>query len=86
MMPSRSAMNCAADAAGRFDHLAVIERLRQHARGHIRDARNPEHLHPHLAGDDGFGHRRHADRVGADRAQIPDLRRRLVARDRAAPT
>src|SRR6187200_1921909 len=45
-------------------HLGVIERLRQHSGGHVGDARDAEHVDTHVAGDDGFGHRRHADRVG----------------------
>ena len=35
---------------------------------------------PMCRADDRLGHRGHADRVGADRAQEPDLRGRLVAR------
>src|SRR2546430_3914799 len=41
-------------------------------------SRNAQDLHAHVARDDGFGHRGHADRVGTDRSQISDLRGRFV--------
>src|SRR5437870_3240016 len=68
----------AADSTRGLHHLGMIERLRQHACRHVRDARNAQDLHAHVARDDGFGHRGHADRVGADRSQISDLRGRFV--------
>ena len=69
MMPSSSAMNCAAHAARRLHHFVVIERLRQHAGGRVGDARDAEHLDAHVPRDDRLGHGRHADGIGADRPQ-----------------
>src|SRR5438105_8730077 len=36
------------DPPRRLHHVGVIERLRQDAGRHVRDARNPEHLDPHV--------------------------------------
>ena len=58
----------------------MIQRLRQHARRHVGDARDAEDLESHVTRDNRLGHRRHADRIGADRAKVPDLRRRLITR------
>ena len=80
MIPSSSAMNCPRTRARRLHHFGVIERLRQHAGRHVGDARDAEHLDPHVPRDDRFRHGRHADRVGADRPQIADLGGRFVAR------
>src|SRR5262245_61001626 len=38
----------AAHAARRFHHFVVMQRLWQHTRGHVRDARNAQHLEPHV--------------------------------------
>ena len=54
--------------------------LRQDARRHVGDAGNAQHLHAHVVGHDHFRHGGHAHHVGADGAQIADLRGRLVAR------
>src|SRR5579862_2079856 len=51
----------AAHARRRLDDFLFGERLRQNAGGHVRDARDAKHLDPHVASDDGFGRRRHAD-------------------------
>src|SRR5438034_6551014 len=40
-----------ADSARRFQHFRVIERLRQHPRRHVRDARNAEDLDAHVPGN-----------------------------------
>src|SRR5262245_12155467 len=58
----------AADAPRGLHDLLVDQRLRQHARRHVRDARDPQYLHAHVPRRNGFGHRRHADRIGAERA------------------
>ena len=78
MMPFSKETNFPRRARG-FEHLVVVQRLRQHAGRQIRDARDPEHFHAHVPRDDRFGHRGHPDGVGADRAQVADFRRRLVA-------
>ena len=70
----------AAHPSRRFHHLVVIERLRQHAGRHVRDARDAEHLDAHVARGNRLRHGGHADRVGADRPQIADFGGRLVAR------
>ena len=44
-------------------HFLMHQFLRQNAGGHIRDAGNRQHFHPHVIGDDGFGHRGHADQI-----------------------
>ena len=80
MMPSSRRMKSARDAPRGLHDLRVIERLRQHARSHVRDAGDAEHLQSHVTRDDRFGHGRHADGIGADRAKVPDFRRCLVAR------
>src|SRR5688500_15124125 len=63
-----------------FHDLVMDERLREHARRGIRDAGDTEDLHPHVPGDDGFGHGGHAYRVGADFPEVRDLGRRLITR------
>src|ERR671918_405558 len=45
-----------------FHHFVVMQRMRQHARGHVRDARDAQHFESHVARDNGFRYRRHADR------------------------
>src|SRR3990170_8934602 len=67
-------------ALGGLEHFLVTERLRPRARGHVRDAREPEHLEAHVASHDRFGHRGHAHNIGPDRPEVTDLGRRLVAR------
>src|SRR6185503_10603398 len=64
----------------RRHHLVVIERLRQHAGGHVRDARDPEHIHTHVTRRNRLRHGGHPDRIGADRSQIADFSRRFVTR------
>src|SRR3954465_4267519 len=60
----------AADPPRCLHDLVVIERLRQHAGGHVGDARDAEHAQAHVPRRDRFGHCRHADRIGADGAKI----------------
>src|SRR5579872_734571 len=55
-----------ANAARRLHHLGVIEGLGQYAGRHVGDARDAEHLEPHVTGSDRFGDGGHADRVGPD--------------------
>src|ERR1044071_9085730 len=55
-----------ADALRGVHDLGVIERLRQHAGRHVRDARDAEHLEAHMSRNDGFRYRRHAHGVRAD--------------------
>src|SRR2546425_4980863 len=62
-----------------FHDLGVIERLRQDARGHVRDARDAQYIDAHVPRDDRLGNRRHPYRVGADRSEKANLRRRFVA-------
>src|ERR1041385_5459598 len=69
-----------AHAARRLDHFLFGQRLRKHARGHVRDARDAKHVDAHMPRGDRFGDGGHADGVGAERAERADLRRRLVAR------
>src|SRR3954469_22984585 len=69
-----------AHEAGRLHHLGVIQRLRQHTRGHVGDARDPEHLETHVTGGNRFGYGRDPDRIGPDRTEDPDLRRRFINR------
>ncbi len=57
----------------------MIDLLRQNSRRHIGHARDAEHLHPHVVGHDHFGHGGHPHHVRADRAQITNLRRSLIA-------
>ena len=57
-----------------------FERLTGHPGGQVGDQGQPEHLGARLAGGDGLQHRRHADQIGAQRPQHPDLRRRLEMR------
>ena len=66
----------------RLQHLDVTERLTRHARGQVRDQRDAHHVGARRPGRDGFVHRRHAHQVGAERAEHPDLGRRLVVRSR----
>ena len=54
-------------------------RLGEHAGGHVGDAGQAKHFHAHLARHDRFGHRRHADGIGAENPERADLGRRLVA-------
>jgi inosine/guanosine/xanthosine phosphorylase family protein len=59
-----------ADVVARDRAIPVVhERLWQHACRHVRDARDPEHLHAHVAGGDRLGHGGHADRIRADCTQ-----------------
>ena len=41
----------------RLHHLVVMQRLRQHASRHVRDARDAEHLDAHVPRRNGFRHR-----------------------------
>src|SRR5687768_504576 len=72
----------AAYAACRLEDFFVVQGARQHACRHVRDARDSEHLEPHVAGGNRFRDGRHADHVGADAAEEPDFGRRFVARTR----
>src|SRR5689334_16421622 len=57
--------------------LLVRELLATHALGEVRDRRDRGDAQPGVAGEDHLGNRRHADRVGAQRAEGADLRRGL---------
>jgi hypothetical protein len=71
-----------ADAGRRGQHFLVHERLGQHARRHVGDARDAGDLDAHVPRHDRLGHGGHPDRVGAHDAEGADLGRRLVARPR----
>src|SRR5439155_1195448 len=43
-----------AHAPCRLHHLGMIERPREYARGHVGNARETEHVHAHVARDDGL--------------------------------
>src|SRR6478672_11660207 len=61
-------------------HLLVVQWLARVARSRVRDERYAADPQPAPAGGDALQHRRHPDRVGAERPQHPDLRRGLVLR------
>ena len=84
MTPFNNAMNVIPDTLRGLEHFVVVQRLRQHARGEIRDARNAQHLDAHVPRHDRFGHRRHADRIGADQCAdtAPRPGSRTTDRDR----
>ena len=67
-------------ARGVAQRLLVAERLVPHALGEVGDRRDRGHAQPAVAGDDRLVHGRHADRVGAERAEGADLGGRLEAR------
>src|SRR5687767_11982535 len=50
-------------------HFRMMQRLREDAGRGIRDARDAQHFDAHVARRNGFRHRRHADRIGAERAE-----------------
>ena len=60
--------------------LLVRERLAAHALGEVGDRRDGGDAQAAVAGEDHLGHGRHADGVGAERAEGADLGRRLEAR------
>ena len=64
----------------RGKHLFVAQRLARHARRGIRHQRHRQHLRARRTRGDRLVHRRHADQIRAERAQHPDLGRRLVVR------
>ena len=64
----------------RVQRLLVAERLVAHPLGEVGDRRDRGDAQAGVAGDDHLGDRRHADRVGAQRAERADLGRRLEAR------
>src|SRR5688572_13777094 len=63
-----------------LDHFRMMQRLREDAGRGIRDARDAQHFDAHVSRRNGFRHRRHADRIGAERAKRANLRRSLVTR------
>ena len=48
----------------------MVKRLRQDARGHVRDTRHREDFHAHVARRNRFWNGRHADGVRADGPQV----------------
>src|SRR6266851_7593802 len=76
--PLQQRNKLSADPPSGVHHLSVTESLGQYARGHVRDARDAEHLDRHVTGHDGFGHSGHADGVGTYRSQVSDLSGRFV--------
>src|SRR3546814_1812750 len=60
------------------EHVGVVEVAAAEARCEVGDERQAEHLGSDVARCDHLVHRRHADEVGAEGAQHPDLSRRLV--------
>src|SRR5688572_2042166 len=53
------------DLLRRLHHFRMMQRLREHAGGRVGDARDAEHLHPHVTRDDRFRCGRHAHGIGA---------------------
>ena len=51
-----------------------VELLLQHPGRHVRDARDAQDAHPHVAGGEDLGHRRHPHRVGPHHARHLDRR------------
>src|SRR5688572_19444678 len=62
----------------RLHYLGVMKRFREHAGGRVGDARNAEHLHLHVPGDDGLRRGRHADRVSPQNPKGADFGRGLI--------
>ena len=63
----------------RGEHFDVVERRRRAMpAAAVRDQADAEHARAEVAGRDRLEHRRHADEIGAERAQHPDLGGRLV--------
>src|SRR6185369_11762163 len=62
-----------ADTGGHY--FFVVDRFVADPRGHVGDARNPEHFETHVSRDDGFRHGTHPDCVRAEIAQHSNLRR-----------
>src|SRR5689334_10087065 len=67
------------DAFTGFEDFLVVERLVEDARRGICDTRNAENAHPAVARGNHFGNRGHADEIGSDGAQVPNLSRSFVA-------
>ena len=81
--PMNSTRNCPSRPAAALPAAmtsSCVELLAGDPGGGVGDQRQPEHLHAGGAGGDRLQRGRHADQVGAERAQHPDLGRRLVVR------
>src|SRR5712664_3172669 len=63
-----------------LQHFQVVERLIQNSRRRICHAGDAEHANAAMPRGDHFRNRGHTHQIGADRAQIAYLRRRLIAR------
>src|SRR5579885_3648119 len=69
-------------ALGGLQNVRVVQRLVQNARRGVRHAGNPQDANAAVPRGDHFRNGGHADKIGANRAQIPYFRRRFVARPR----
>src|SRR4051812_16711504 len=61
----QQAHECLPYLAARLEHFLVIDFLIQNSGRHVCHARDCQHLHSHVTGDDRFRNRRHSHEVGA---------------------
>src|SRR5215469_15519730 len=68
-----------ADMLSGLEYLDIAERFIENPCSHIRDTGDGQNFESHMAGGYYLGNRGHADKIGANRAQVMDFCRSLVA-------